>query len=177
MKCPKCNSDLLEEIKINGIKADRCKHCGGIWFDRDELGIVRDQRDENLSWLDFDLWEDEKKLSSSGKSIDCPRDGKPLFKIKYGDTGIMVDVCLDCKGVWLDKDELDKIVSALKEKVNSETMPEYLNDLGGEVKELVTHPDHAAVELKHIMIVMKLLEYRFFAQHPKIAELISVLPD
>lgn len=177
MKCPKCGNNSLKETNINGIKIDRCDHCGGIWFDKDELRVVRDQRDENLSWLNFDLWEDEKKISISGKSIDCPRDESPLFKIKYGSTGVMVDVCLNCRGVWLDKDELDKIVSELKEKVNSETIPEYLNDLGGKVKELITRPDEAGTELRHIMIVMKLLEYRFFAQHPKIAELISILPD
>lgn len=177
MKCPKCASDYLEEIIINGIKVDRCTNCGGLWFDRDELGVVRDHRDESLSWLNFDLWEDEEKLSASGTSVDCPRDGKPLFKIKYGTTGVMVDVCLECRGVWLDKDELDKIVAALKERLNSETIPEYLKDLTGEVKELVTHPDHAGAELRHVMIVMKLLEYRFFALHPRLAELISVLPD
>lgn len=176
MQCPKCNQNSLEEIKINGVKIDRCKSCGGLWFDRDELGVVRDQRDENLSWLDFDLWEDEKKLSVSGKSIDCPHDGKPLFKIKYGETGVLVDVCLDCHGVWLDKDELDKIVSDLKNKVNSETIPEYLKDLSEEVKELLIHPEQAGTELRHVLIVMKLLEYRFLAQHPKILEITSILP-
>ena len=176
MKCPKCKLENLKEIKINGIKIDRCEHCGGLWFDRDELKIVRDHRDKNLSWLDFDLWKDENKLAVSGKSINCPRDEKPLFKIKCNSTDVMVDVCLECRGVWLDKDELDKIILALKEKINSETVPEYLNDLGGEVKELIVHPDQAGIELRHIMILMKLLEYRFLAQHPKISEITSVLP-
>ncbi len=177
MKCPKCKLEDLKEIKINGVRIDRCKYCGGLWFDKDELKITRDHRDKNLSWLDFDLWEDGSKLMVSGKSIDCPRDGKPLFKIKYGNTNVMVDICLDCHGIWLDKEELDKIISELKEKVNSETIPEYINDLGKEISELLSHPGKADVELRHIAIVMKLLEYRFLAQHPKIAEIISALPD
>ena len=177
MKCPKCKMDNLEEIKINGVKIDRCENCGGLWFDKDELKIVRDHRDENLSWLDFDLWEDKNKLQISGKSMDCPRDDKPLFRIKYGETGIMVDICLECRGVWLDREELDKIISSLKEKINSETIPEYLKDLSAEAGELITHPKQAGVELRHMAIIMKLLEYRLAAQHPKIAELISVLPD
>jgi Zn-finger nucleic acid-binding protein len=176
MKCPKCDDKNLGEIKINGVKVNRCKNCGGLWFDRDELKIVRDYRDENLSWLDFDLWKDGDKLTVSGKSINCPLDGKPLFKIRCGNTDVMVDVCLECHGIWLDKDELNKIISALKEKINSETIPEYLNDLGGEVKELIVHPDQAEIELRHIMILMKLLEYRFLAQHPKISEITSILP-
>ena len=175
MNCPKCDNKNLKEIKINGVKVDRCLNCGGLWFDRDELKIVRDHRDKNLSWLDFDLWKDADKLMVSGRS-DCPRDGKPLFKIKCENTNVLVDICLDCQGIWLDKDELDKIISTLKEKINSETVPEYLNDLGSEVKELIAHPGQAEIELRHIMILMKLLEYRFLAQHPKISEITSVLP-
>ena len=176
MKCPKCKIEDLEKIKINGVKIDRCENCGGLWFDKDELKITRDHRDKNLSWLDFDLWKDENKLMISGQSINCPKDDKPLFKIKYGSTDIMVDICLNCHGIWLDKNELDKIISELKQKINSETIPEYLNDLSGEVKELIVHPDQAEIELRHIMILMKLLEYRFLAQHPKISEITSVLP-
>ena len=176
MECPKCKTENLKEIKINGVKIDRCENCGGLWFDKNELKITRDHRDKNLSWLKFDLWKDENKLMVSGQLINCPKDGKPLFKIKYGSTDIMVDICLDCHGVWLDKNELDKIVSELKQKINSETIPEYLSDLGGEVKELIIHPDQAEIELRHIVILMKLLEYRFLAQHPKISEITSVLP-
>jgi len=177
MKCPKCKLGELKETKINGVKIDRCENCGGLWFEKDELKTVRDHRDGNLSWLDFDLWEDKDKLTVSGKSIDCPKDGKHLFKIKYGNTDVLVDICLDCHGVWLDREELDKIISELKEKVNFETIPEYISDLGKEISELLAHPGKADVELKHIAIVMKLLEYRFLAQHPKLAELIAVLPD
>ncbi len=176
MKCPKCEKEL-KRITISGVKVDRCENCGGLWFDKDELKIVRDHRDKNLSWLKFDLWEDKRKLSVSGKYTDCPRDGKPLFKIKYGNTDVMADICFNCRGIWLDGNELEKIISELKKEVNSKTMPEYLAELGGEVKELVTHPSQAATELGHIMIVMKLLEYRFAAKHPEILEMISVLPD
>lgn len=177
MKCPKCKLEELKEIEIDGVKIDRCEYCGGLWFDKDELKITRDHRDQNLSWLDFDLWEDGSKLMVSGKSIDCPKDRQPLFKIKYGNTNIMVDICLDCHGIWLDKNELDKIISELKEKINTETIPEYISDLGKEIAELLAHPNKADIELRHIMIVMKMLEYRFLAQHPKIAEIISALPD
>jgi len=176
MKCPKCDR-TLESIVINHNKVDRCNLCGGIWFDKDELKNVKDERDHNLSWLDFDLWSDEGKLKPSGTFVDCPRDGKPLFKIKYGPSDVMVDICLDCHGVWLDKDELDKILKELKEKVNKETLPEYMKDLGEEVKDLIFEPGNSKEELRNIAIIMKLIEYRLAAQHPKISEITSVLPD
>ena len=175
MNCPKCNNKLTQ-TKINGAQVNYCDNCGGIWFDKDELKLVRDERDKNLSWLDFDLWNDKDKLSVSGKSINCPRDGKPLFKIKCGNTGVMIDICLECRGVWLDKNELDKIISELKEKVDSETIPEYINDLGMEVEKLITHQGKIWVEAKHIAIIMKLIEYRFMSQHPDLAKMISELP-
>lgn len=175
MNCPKCEKQL-KQIKINGAEVNCCDNCGGIWFDKDELKLVRDERDKNLSWLDFDLWDNKNKLSVSGKSIDCPCDGKPLFKIKCGNTNVLVDICLKCHGIWLDKDELDKIISELKEKINSKTIPEYINDLGTEIGKLITHQGKTQEEARHIMIIMKLIEYRFMSQHPDLAKVISKLP-
>lgn len=176
MKCPKCNKHL-DEVAINGCKVNRCSLCGGIWFDKDELKTVRDERDSNLSWLDLDLWSDETKLKSDGSSINCPREGKPLFKIKYGTSNVMVDICLACRGVWLDKDELDRILAELKERVNRETIPEYLKDLEKEVGDMIMEPEHSKEDLRNIAIIMKLIEYRLAAQYPVITEITSVLPD
>ena len=176
MKCPKCDK-YLDEVFIDHTRVDRCERCGGLWFDKGELDTVRDERDHDLAWLDYDLWKDGNKLGSSGSFVDCPRDGKPLFKIKYGPADVMVDVCLECHGVWLDKDELDKILRELQQRINKETIPEYLNDLGAEVKDLLLSPGDSGQELRNIAIIMKLMEYRLAAQHPRIAEIASVLPD
>ena len=176
MKCPKCDKYLDEHV-ISHSKVHRCSLCGGIWFDKDELNAVKDERDQNLSWLDYDLWSDESKLKPSGTFVDCPHDGSPLFKIQYGPSDVMVDVCLNCRGVWLDKDELDKILSELKAKINAETIPEYLKDLEVEIKDLVLHPANSKEELRNIAIIMKLMEYRLAAQHPTIAKITSSLPD
>jgi Zn-finger nucleic acid-binding protein len=37
MKCPECGSDMHEEPLAEKIMVDRCKLCGGIFFDRGEL--------------------------------------------------------------------------------------------------------------------------------------------
>ncbi len=36
MKCPKCGLDL-KEINFKGVSIDKCFHCGGLWFDDQEL--------------------------------------------------------------------------------------------------------------------------------------------
>jgi hypothetical protein len=41
MRCPKCGMELIE-IDYEGIKADKCSECEGIWLDAGELKAVAD---------------------------------------------------------------------------------------------------------------------------------------
>ncbi len=43
----------------------------------------------------------------------CPTDGALLVEIDR--SGVMIDVCPECKGVWLDCGELEKIVRVTRE--------------------------------------------------------------
>ncbi|MFA6897544.1 MAG: zf-TFIIB domain-containing protein [Patescibacteria group bacterium] len=176
MKCPQCGKSL-DEVSVNHCRVDRCEKCGGIWFDKDELNAVKDERDENLAWLDFDLWSNEDKLKSGGTFLSCPRDGSPLYRIQYGSSQVEADVCLECHGVWLDKGELDKVIKDLEQKINTETLPEYFKDLETEFKNLFLEPGHSKEEIRNVAIIMKLIAYRLTAQFPKITEITSVLPD
>lgn len=176
MKCPQCGK-TLDEIKLGTSRVDRCEECGGIWFDKDELKAVRDERDEELSWLDFDLWSDADQLVAGGTFIDCPRDGSPLYRIGYGPSGVLVDVCPQCHGIWLEMEELGKIQRSLQEKVNRETLPEYMKDLERELEKMIKDPARGKEDIRNISIIMKLMEYRLMAQHPKLAEIIGILPD
>jgi uncharacterized protein len=44
---------------------------------------------------------------------NCPVDNAQLMEINK--SGVMIDVCPECKGVWLDRGELEKIVNVTKE--------------------------------------------------------------
>ena len=41
--------------------------------------------------------------------MNCPHDGAVLVISRR--TGIEIDVCPTCKGVWLDRGELDKVIA------------------------------------------------------------------
>jgi Zn-finger nucleic acid-binding protein len=41
--------------------------------------------------------------------IKCPRCDVPLYTIQR--QGVETDVCPECRGVWLDRGELDKIIN------------------------------------------------------------------
>jgi hypothetical protein len=45
MKCPKCGHDMKEE-PLEGVTADRCTFCEGIFFDAGELELILTQKDE-----------------------------------------------------------------------------------------------------------------------------------
>ena len=42
--------------------------------------------------------------------MDCPVCGERLKEIDR--SGVMVDICPSCKGIWLDRGEIDKIMAA-----------------------------------------------------------------
>ncbi len=45
MRCPKCGH-AMEEIAYLGIMVDRCKGCSGIFFDRGELEILLESKEQ-----------------------------------------------------------------------------------------------------------------------------------
>ena len=38
----------------------------------------------------------------------CPRDGVPLVELER--SGVQIDACPTCRGIWLDRGELDKLI-------------------------------------------------------------------
>jgi uncharacterized protein len=44
----------------------------------------------------------------NGEKMNCPVDKTPLKVIDR--EGVKIDYCPDCKGVWLDRGELEKII-------------------------------------------------------------------
>lgn len=38
----------------------------------------------------------------------CPRDGVPLVEVER--SGVQIDACPTCRGIWLDRGELDKLI-------------------------------------------------------------------
>jgi len=47
-------------------------------------------------------------LSSGSTAMTCPVDGTTLVMSER--SGIEIDYCPSCRGVWLDRGELDKII-------------------------------------------------------------------
>lgn len=87
------------------VVVDRCRQCGGIWFDPGEIAVFR----EKLREMDLtELVPKGDVTSASPGLLGCPRcRGIVLEPFHYGvNTGVMPLKCARCEGIWLAGDEL-----------------------------------------------------------------------
>jgi len=176
MKCPKCSDNNLEEVKFSGVKIDSCSSCKGKWFEKNELRKAKDKKEEELNWMDINLWRNEESFRISGEKAQCPDCGLPLYEVEYGDSDVKVDVCNMCEGIWLDKGEFEKIVRYLKEEAGDKIMNEYAKTLLEETGEIFVGPEPLKEEVKDVITVLGLLKYRIAGKHPFISRMINNLP-
>ena len=101
IECPKCwvKMDIREEEVFGpNVHYDFCPKCNGIWLDRGELRkMIKDK--EVTDYLTKDIG------TKSHSPLICPR-CRGLMDIERAED-VEVDVCLKCRGVWLDAGELD----------------------------------------------------------------------
>lgn len=176
--CPVCllKNKLTQEI-LHNVEVDYCSSCLGLWFEENELKWAKDEKDKELNWLDIDLWKNTKKFKiSRGQRRLCPCCRMPLYEVYYGESGIVVDVCSLCHGLWLDRAEFKKIINWLKEKSDYEILNNYSVNLIKQLAEVFTGPDSLKEEVADVLTVIKCLRYKFQIQHPIILKVISSLP-
>jgi Zn-finger nucleic acid-binding protein len=174
-KCPICKVPLSSSM-LSGVEVDFCPKCLGLWFEEEELRLAKDEKDKNLQWLDVDLWKNEKEFKISYGIRICPSCRMPLYEVYYGRSGIIVDVCNLCRGIWLDRGEFKKIVEWLKEKADYEVLHNYAKNLFEEAREIFSGPETLREEVLDFLAIIKLLNYKFAAKHPAITKIISSLP-
>jgi Zn-finger nucleic acid-binding protein len=172
MECPKCNTELVSS-SLCGVRIDVCPGCGGSWFDRNELRQARNQVDPDLAWMEFNLWKKTDAFHVTNNSVKCPSCGEVMAAVGYADTGVIVDYCRECGGIWLDKDEFSKIISALEHDLDTTSASEYLKISIKEMQDLIEAGEDFNKEWKHFKTVLKLLEYRVLAEHRTLARIIE----
>lgn len=61
--------------------------------------------------------------------MQCPIDGTQL--VMSDRAGVEIDYCPKCRGVWLDRGELDKIIERSAQPVQAAPQPQRYDDRGG----------------------------------------------
>jgi Zn-finger nucleic acid-binding protein len=127
LECPVCLGVRMDKIRpdpANPLLLDYCRRCGGIWFEAGELGLIRQLRprgflrkvhlaandrgmqchachqrlDRNADACPNCGWAN--RIRCPGCSADMPRTNV---------SGLHLDYCRPCKGVWFDNIELSEI--------------------------------------------------------------------
>jgi len=116
LNCPQCRHHLLEPIRYENVELDACVHCGGLWFDHNELDKVVRNYDPNYRREGPIVETLGPKVDESKKHCPHCKDSLETYQFEK-DSDLKIDICHSCHGIWLDKGELDhaKIFSELSE--------------------------------------------------------------
>lgn len=100
-ECPNCRDKQLELANVDGypIEVDHCSACEGIWLDSGKLEKMLNAPAAVLSL---------PQGAVLGRRI-CPRCSKTMYSFYYPRTFVMVDMCKQCRGLWLDKNEFEEM--------------------------------------------------------------------
>jgi Zn-finger nucleic acid-binding protein len=126
--CPVCVGVAMEKAPLGGtsgsLTIDYCPRCGGLWFDRGEVGqlakrspsVIRQFVAERADRIRppchgclAPLDRDAEKCPACGhrNELDCPRCDRPMERRAHA--GLVLDLCSKCHGVWFDNAELSSI--------------------------------------------------------------------
>jgi Zn-finger nucleic acid-binding protein len=114
MQCPNCHSPL-KQVDYEGILIETCESCEGEFLDDQELRHVTQARErkydeETRRGLAKATKIQGVALAKVDRKRTCPKCGGATSAVNYGgDTGIIIDRCQQCRGIWLDGGELEKI--------------------------------------------------------------------
>lgn len=144
--CPACKKINLKPHNDpgSGLEIDVCPKCWGIWFDADELSaFFKSGHLKRRFFLEDDAQPEQAVgFTISTRARGCPRCRKAMSEKLFAD--VSVDICQQCRGIWLDDGELQRIVKQYKKGATGEKTvhseldkamgPGEIRDMGGIMK-------------------------------------------
>ena len=126
--CPVCVGARMDKVHIKDragtLTLDACPRCGGLWFERGELGqlsarkpsAIRTQVPEQVDRVrppclgcHAPIDRDAEKCEACGRrnALHCPMCDREMDRREHA--GLILDFCKHCHGVWFDNAELSAI--------------------------------------------------------------------
>jgi Zn-finger nucleic acid-binding protein len=108
----KCTS-ILDKTQVEDIEIDACPKCGGLWLDQGEIERVSKKMVSEIDRL-------KRVVAPRGGpppvpselTAACPACTGPMKEVLVGQ--IHIDYCSQCKGIFLDRGELDAALELVK---------------------------------------------------------------
>lgn len=116
-RCPRCASSLTTTL-YEGVEIETCPTCEGEWLDKSELQTIvrtveRTFTPEELEALDRVTGRATRRSTPPERLLRCPKcPEQDLQPFNYATTtGIILDRCPACGGLWFDRHELEMVQS------------------------------------------------------------------
>jgi Zn-finger nucleic acid-binding protein len=167
MKCP-VDGGPLEKFDVDSIEVEKCPECQGLWIAKHEMRQAEEIEGVDEDWMGFDLWSDQGVFEAEKSSRKCPVCDQNMATIRYGQTGVKVEYCVDKHGIWLDQGEFESIIDSLREELLTKSLPEYVSLSLDEAKEIFTGDKGPIHEWKDFKSVYRLMEYRILVDNPRL---------
>ena len=102
MRCPKCRSDMAQ-IDVQGTEIDRCRDCGGLWFDAGEMELLSNK--EAAAIIDTGSAKQGREYNKIDQ-YRCPRCGGEMCRTAdERQQHIWFETCAECSGSFFDAGE------------------------------------------------------------------------
>ena len=127
MICPNCGN-MMDEVLIGEVRVDYCRSgCKGVFFDNYELYKMDEKHEYADDPVLQEILSHERDSSNDarGNELMCPRCNIRMRKQAYSyGTGIYLDRCYGCNGIFLDKGELAAIRDNFRDSKTREKIVE-----------------------------------------------------
>lgn len=115
--CPVCQS-ALKPFRFHEIDTDLCEKGCGVWFDESEMKRVEES--DTLENIDHafpgQYIKQNAKPDPKAQARKCPVDHTPMFNFEWNvGSGIVLDKCETCDGIWMDAGELEGYCKFIKD--------------------------------------------------------------
>jgi len=124
MNCSTCEvNELRPVLTKQGVEVDYCDKCGGIWLDKGEIFHFTRRRKELAKAL--------KTAYQQARTTQrkCPKTGEAMQEIPLLDGELIFEFCPNTGGMWFDKGELKKILTADPKKLPIKIEPVMEEDI------------------------------------------------
>ncbi len=174
-RCP-VDSTALDLFAVSGVQFEGCPTCHGLWLDKDELRKLKNAvNDGQLHWLnrEVDNIDSVSVVSSTRACPKCP--SAHLRSVVFGQSGVVIDSCPSCHGIWLDRGEFESIALYLREEAAKATPEEIARELRDDLKKTVIGegPESRAADLGDAAAALGALANAVIFDHPAVFQLFT----
>lgn len=90
-----------------------CGDCSGLWLESSVLGQLLKSATPRM--------ESAVPANTSVQAENCPKCNQKMTLVNYAyDSGVFINRCADCEGIWLEKGQLEQIASVQSAKAPAE---------------------------------------------------------